>query len=86
MRGGTSYAIAQGVLLHIRKKLNLVAFDGFLCLAVGLVGVVQGVLQLVDVSLKLLLHPEHHMLMKFRNLALQMVSYSDMAALNKALS
>ncbi len=36
----------------------LVALDGLLGLAVGLVGVVQGNLQLVDVSLQLLLDPE----------------------------
>ncbi len=36
----------------------LVALDGLLGLAVGLVGVVQSDLQLVDVSLQLLLDPE----------------------------
>ena len=37
----------------------LVALDGLLCLRVGLVGVVQSNLQLVDLSLQLLLHSEH---------------------------
>ncbi len=36
----------------------LVALNGLLGLTVGLVGVVQGDLQLVDVSLQLLLDPE----------------------------
>ena len=40
------------------RAIYLVALDGLLRLAVGLVGVVQGNLQLVDVSLQLLLDPE----------------------------
>jgi hypothetical protein len=42
----------------VRDNMYLVALDGLLRLAVGLVGVVQGNLQLVDVSLQLLLDPE----------------------------
>ena len=43
-------------LLHI-PELALVPLDGLVGLGVGLVGVIQGDLQVIDVTLQLLLDP-----------------------------
>ena len=53
-----NYRIRNNEYASLQTDFNSNVNTGLLCLAVGLVGVVQSNLQLVDLSLQLLLDPE----------------------------